>query len=75
MQKGVVRLAPAVIGKARERTRRLGRATGRLASSAVHTDTAALRLYERWRRTGSETLAAELADLGLCPVASAEAVN
>jgi len=50
-------------------------ADGSLASSAVHTDTAALRLYERWRRTGSETLAAELADLGLCPVASAEAVN
>jgi hypothetical protein len=35
-------------------------------------DTAVLRLYERWRETGSERLAAELAELGLCPMTGPE---
>lgn len=46
-----------------------------LASSSVHRDSSALQLYERWKRTGSQRLAEQLAELGLCPVAAAGGVN
>ena len=45
-----------------------------LASNA-HDDGAVLRLYERWRTTGSERLAEELTLRGLCPVAGPGALN
>lgn len=49
-------------------------ADGALAQGA-DADGDVLRLYERWRSTGSERLATELAQLGLCPVRGGGSVH
>jgi hypothetical protein len=42
-------------------------ADGTLAAAADQ-DSSVVRIYERWQQTGSDRLAGELAQLGLCPV-------
>ncbi len=49
-------------------------ADGALAAAADD-DAAVLRLYRRWQQTGSDRLAGELAQLGLCPVRGAGGVH
>ena len=49
-------------------------AEGTLASSA-DADDRVLRMYERWRETGSERLASELVGLGLTPMRGTTAVH
>ncbi len=49
-------------------------ADGALAASSEG-DGSVLKLYERWRETGSERLAGELAQKGLCPMRGQGGVN